>query len=56
MIFEVLPDRLPNPNRVNVLLVATRTENVETRVEVLELVDLTPKLADVESYAVERAF
>ena len=54
--FEVLPDRLPNPNRVNVLLVATRTENVETRVEVLELVDLTPKLADVESYAVERAF
>ncbi|WP_447503084.1 pilus assembly protein PilM, partial [Acinetobacter pittii] len=50
--FEVLPDRLPNPNRVNVLLVATRTENVETRVEVLELVDLTPKLADVESYAV----
>lgn len=24
--FEVLPDRLANPNRVNVLLVATRTE------------------------------
>lgn len=38
--FEVLPDRLANPNRVNVLLVATRTENVETRVEVLELADL----------------
>ncbi|MCZ4148567.1 pilus assembly protein PilM, partial [Escherichia coli] len=54
--FEVLPDRLANPNRVNVLLVATRTENVETRVEVLELADLNPKLADVESYAVERAF
>ena len=33
--FEVLPDRLANPNRVNVLLVATRTENVDTRVEVL---------------------
>ncbi|MFX9397275.1 pilus assembly protein PilM, partial [Acinetobacter baumannii] len=30
--------------------------NVETRVEVLELADLNPKLADVESYAVERAF
>jgi len=27
--FEVLPDRLSNPNRVNVLLVATRIENVE---------------------------
>ncbi|MBJ9984073.1 pilus assembly protein PilM [Acinetobacter sp. S40] len=54
--FEVLPDRLANPARVNVLLVATRTENVETRVEVLELADLTPKVADVESYAMERAF
>ncbi|ENX50462.1 hypothetical protein F943_00327 [Acinetobacter ursingii NIPH 706] len=54
--FEVLPDRLANPARVNVLLVATRTENVETRVEVLELAGLTPKVADVESYAMERAF
>ncbi|ENV75409.1 pilus assembly protein PilM [Acinetobacter ursingii] len=54
--FEVLPDRLANPTRVNVLLVATRTENVETRVEVLELAGLTPKVADVESYAMERAF
>ena len=54
--FEVLPDLLANPARVNVLLVATRTENVETRVEVLELAGLTPKVADVESYAMERAF
>ena len=54
--FEVLPDRLANPNRVNVLLVATRTENVDTRVEVLELAGLVAKVADVESYAMERAF
>ena len=54
--FEVLPDRLANPNRVNVLLVATRTENVDTRVEVLELAGLAAKVADVESYAMERAF
>jgi type IV pilus assembly protein PilM len=54
--FEVLPDRLANPNRVNVLLVATRTENVDTRVEVLELAGLIAKVADVESYAMERAF
>ena len=54
--FEVLPDRLANPNRVNVLLVATRTENVDTRVEVLELAGLVVKVADVESYAMERAF
>lgn len=54
--FEVLPDALSNPNRVNVLLVATRTENVDSRVEVLELADLVPKVADVESYALEQAY
>ena len=54
--FEVLPERLNNPNRVNVLLVATRTENVDSRIEVLDLVGLTPKVADVESYALERSF
>ena len=27
--FEVLPDRLANPNRVNVLLVATRTKTLK---------------------------
>ncbi|MDH2172832.1 pilus assembly protein PilM [Acinetobacter johnsonii] len=54
--FEVLPDRLANPNRVNVLLVATRIENVEARAEALELGGLTPKIADVESFAIENAF
>ncbi|MEN8292622.1 MULTISPECIES: pilus assembly protein PilM [Acinetobacter] len=54
--FEVLPDILANPDRVNVLLVATRTENVDARVEVLEMAGLTAKIADVESYALERAF
>lgn len=54
--FEVLPDRLANPNRVNVLLVATLIENVEARVEALELGGLTPKIADVESFAIENAF
>ena len=54
--FEVLPDRLANPNRVNVLLVATRTENVDSRAEVLDMAGLSAKIADVESYAMERAF
>lgn len=54
--FEVLPERLANPNRVNVLLVATRLENVEARAEVLELAGLTPKTADVESFAIENAY
>jgi type IV pilus assembly protein PilM len=54
--FEVLNDRLPNPNRVNVLLVATRTENVDARVEVLEFAGLTARVAEVDSYALERAY
>ena len=54
--FEVLPDRLTNPNRVNVLLVVTRIENVEARSEVLQIANLNPKIADVESFALENAF
>ena len=54
--FEVLPDRLPNPNLVNVLLVATRLENIEIRKNVVEIGDLVPKVADVENFAIENAF
>ena len=54
--FEVLPERLANPNRVDVLLVATRLENIEARSEVLELANLTAKIADVESFAIENAY
>ena len=53
--FEVLPDPASRPGRVNVLLVATRTENVEARNEALIYAGLTAKVADVESYAMERA-
>lgn len=42
--------------KVDVLLVATRTENVDRRVEVLELAGLKPAIMDVESYALERSF
>ena len=54
--FEVLSDRLSNSNRVNVLLVATRVENVEMRCEAIELGGLIPKIADVENFAIENAF
>lgn len=53
--FAVLPDQLPNPAHVNVVLVATRTENVESRVEALELAGLTTKVVDAESFALERS-
>ena len=54
--FEAITDKPTNPNRANVLLVATRAENVDSRVDVLEMAGLTPKVADVESFAIERAF
>lgn len=54
--FEVSSERLANPNRVNVQLVATRLENVEARSEVVELAGLTPKIADVESFAIENVY
>lgn len=54
--FEVVDISPTNPNRVSVLLVASRTENVDTRSEALELAGLIPRVIDVESYAVERAF
>lgn len=54
--FEILKINDRNPNKVDVLLVATRTENIEKRVEVVELAGLKAKIVDVESYALERAY
>lgn len=54
--FEVLEERPTTPSKVNVLLVASRTENIDNRVEVLQLAGLNPRIVDVESYALERAF
>lgn len=45
-----------NPERVQVLLAASRTENVDLRRDVLEIGGLLPKIVDVEAYAMERAF
>lgn len=54
--FEVIEISPNNPNHVSVLLVASRTENVDMRSEALELAGLVPRVIDVESYAIERAF
>lgn len=54
--FEIIRVNEKNPNRVDVLLVATRSENVEHRAEVIELAGLKPKIMDVDSYALERAY
>lgn len=54
--FEVQGPSLNNPDQVEVLLAACRRENVESRVDALELAGLSAKVVDVEAYAVERAF
>ncbi|UAY75872.1 pilus assembly protein PilM [Pseudoxanthomonas sp. X-1] len=54
--FEVLGPMPGNPEMVQVLLAASRSENVELRQSALELGGLTAKVMDVEAFAVENAF
>ncbi len=54
--FDVLGPTEGNPETVDVLLAASRSENVDTRVGAAEFAGLTPKVVDVEAYAVEGAF
>ncbi|MEW5755677.1 MAG: pilus assembly protein PilM [Pseudomonadota bacterium] len=56
MDFEVLGPSEGNPNMVDVLLAASRSENVDMRVAALEIAGLTTKIVDVEAYALENAF
>jgi type IV pilus assembly protein PilM len=54
--FEVLGPVPGNPDMIQVLLAASRAENVEMRASALELGGLTAKVMDVEAFAVENAF
>lgn len=54
--FEVLGPSDKNPEAVDVLLAASRSENVDMRVASLEIGGLTAKIVDVEAYALENAF
>jgi type IV pilus assembly protein PilM len=53
--FEVIGPSERDPDMVDVLLVATRTENVEQRQVAVEAAGLAPKVVDVEAFAVENA-
>ncbi|MGX2039482.1 pilus assembly protein PilM [Methylocaldum sp. MU1018] len=53
--FEVQGRAEKNPEMVDVLLVASRKENVEDRVAALEMAGLKAEIVDVESYALENA-
>ncbi|MGO1542109.1 MAG: pilus assembly protein PilM [Luteimonas sp.] len=54
--FEVLGPMSGNEEMVQVLLAASRSENVETRTDALKLGGLTAKVIDVEAFAIENAY
>jgi type IV pilus assembly protein PilM len=54
--FEVLGPSENNPDTVDVLLAACRTETVEMRTAAVESGGLDAKVVDVEAYATENAF
>ena len=54
--FEVQGVSEDNPEMVNVLLAASRRENVEDRVEVLDKAGLKAMIVDVEAFSMENAF
>nr|MBO2512497.1 pilus assembly protein PilM [Gammaproteobacteria bacterium] len=53
--FEVLGESERDPDMMDVLLVATRTENVEQRQAAVEAAGLVARVVDVEAFAVENA-
>jgi len=54
--FEVLGQSENDPDRVDVLLAASRSENVDVRVAAIELAGLKARVMDVEAYAMENVF
>jgi len=54
--FEVLGQSENDPDRVEVLLAASRNENVDVRVAAIEEAGLKPRIIDVEAYAMENVF
>lgn len=53
--FEVLQPSENDPDRVDVLLAASRSDNVDIRVAALEVGGLQAKIVDVEAFALENA-
>jgi len=54
--FQVQGTTENNPETVDVLLAACRSENVDDRVTAIELAGLTAKIVDIEAYTVETVF
>lgn len=56
MDFQIIGPSEKTPESVDVLLAASRSENVDVRVAACELGGLVAKVVDVEAYAMETAF
>lgn len=54
--FEILGPSEDNPDTLDVLLAASRSENVDSRVAAVELGGLNAKVVDIEAYTLENAF
>lgn len=54
--FETLRVNSTDPTKVDVLLSACRTENVDTRVDVIDEINLETKVVDIEGYALGQAY
>ena len=54
--FEIIGPSESDPERVDVLLAASRSENVDVRVAAADIAGLTCKVIDVEAFALENAF
>ena len=53
--FEVMGPTENNPDTVDVLLAASRSENIEMRSAALDIGGLKPKIMDVEAYTIENS-
>ncbi len=54
--FQVIGPTEGSADTVDVLLAASRSENIDARVEAIELGGLSAKVVDIEAYAMEGAF
>lgn len=53
--FSILGPSASDPGRIDVLLAASRSDNVDVRVAALEVATLQAKIVDVEAFALENA-
>jgi type IV pilus assembly protein PilM len=54
--FDILGPSSRNPDLIDILLAASKSENVESRQDALESAGLTAKVVDVEAFAIANAF